>query len=179
MTINDLAFALVKNKDDTNAIKKWEKNIKSWEDEKSYPTLDEIYQMAYVIDLNPGELLTIRNRGRKQFYKESGDPPTRKHDWVEITENASLIFSGLGKTVGIFALIIFCVALYKFVDTFYGSTGGIVEDQVMLQQIQKSTGQENEIINDGSVENMVRRVRSEAAGTDDKSENENVISNET
>ena len=46
----------------------------------------------------------------------------------------------------------------------------------MLQQIQKTTGQENEVINDGSVQNMVTRIRRESNGIHDNPENE--ISNE-
>ena len=87
MTINDLAFEMVKDKEDIKAIKKLEKQIKAWEDEKVYPTLDDIYKMAYIIKINPGELLAIRNRGRKQFYRESDAPPKRKHDWIEISDN--------------------------------------------------------------------------------------------
>ena len=160
MTINDLAYALVKNKDDKELMKKWEKKITSWEEEKAYPTLEEIYQMAYIINLNPGELLEIRNRGRKQFYKESNDPPIKKHDWIEISDNASIIFSCISKSFGVIALIIFCVVLYKFVDTFFGKTGSIVEQEVIIRQIQNETDPEN-MVDDGSVANMVRRVRNE------------------
>ena len=162
MTINDLAFALVKNKEDTQAIKKWEKDITSWEEEKAYPTLEEIYQMAYIIDLNPGELLAIRNRGRKQFYKESDDPPSKKRHWIEISDDTVSVLIGLARLFIVFALLGFCVVLAKFMDTFYGPTGAIIEDQVIERQILKETGRENEIIDDGSVANMVRRVRSEA-----------------
>ncbi|MBR2290184.1 MAG: hypothetical protein IJ867_06315 [Clostridia bacterium] len=53
MTINDLAFEMVKDKEDTKARRKMEKKIASWEKEKAYPTLDDIYQMAYIIGVNP------------------------------------------------------------------------------------------------------------------------------
>ena len=107
MTINDLAFAMVKNKEDEKEIKECEKKIVFWENEKAYPTLEDIYQMAYIIGVKPGELLTIRNRGRKQFYRESDDSPVRKHDWIEISDNASLIFSGIAKLAGLFRIICF------------------------------------------------------------------------
>ena len=114
--------------------------------------------MAYIININPGELLAIRNRGRKQFYRESDDPPTRKHDWIEISDNASIIFSGLSRTFGIFALIIFFIVLYKFVDTFYGSTGSIVEQQVIVREIQNHTDPEN-MTEYNTVREMVRDLR--------------------
>ncbi|MBR1540795.1 MAG: hypothetical protein IJ629_06595 [Clostridia bacterium] len=174
MTINDLAFALVKNKDDKQTIKNWEKKIESWEKEKAYPTLDEIYQMAYIINLNPGELLAIRNRGRKQFYRESDDPPHKKKVWVELDENTTLVFIGLARLFGIFAIFGFCIVFAKFMDTFYGGTGAIIEDQVLERQIKQSTGRENEIVDDGSVENMVRRIKRENNGY----YSENEISNE-
>ena len=119
MTINDLAFEMVKNKDNINSIRKMEKKIKSWEKEKSYPTLDDIYQMAYIININPGELLAIRNRGRKQFYRESDDPPVQRHDWIEIGDDASLVFSSIVKLFSLFVLVLVVVVGYKFYDTFF------------------------------------------------------------
>ncbi|MBR2290185.1 MAG: hypothetical protein IJ867_06320 [Clostridia bacterium] len=103
-------------------------------------------------------MLAIRNRGRKQFYRENDDPPIKKHDWIEISDDASLIFSGIARTAGIFALIIFCVVLYKFVDTFYGSTGSIVEQEVIVRQIQNATDPEN-MTEYNTVQEMVRDLR--------------------
>ena len=174
MSISELAYKMVKNKDSAEEIKRLEKQIKSWEKEKSYPSLDDIYQLAYVININPGELLTFRNRGRKQFYKETAEQKIRKHDWVEISENASLIFSSAGKLFIVFAFFIFCIALYKFVDTYFGETGGIVVDQVITRDIQNHTGQENQIINDGTVSNMVKRIKKEEKN---RNSGENLIEN--
>ena len=173
MTINDLAFELTKDKSDTKTINAWEKKIKSWEDEKDYPTLDEIYQMAYIININPGELLAIRNRGRKQFYKEDNKLPSEKKHWYGLNEDAVWVFQGLARAFIIFVVFIFCFKFYQFIDTYYGETGGIVVDQVITQDIQKHTGQENEIINDGSVQNMVDRVKRESRGIHD-----NTVENE-
>ena len=160
MSINDLAFAMVKKKEDKQAIKKLEKKIQSWENEKSYPTLDDVYQMAYHIKINPGEFLAIRNRGRKQFFKGPGDTPTKRHDWIEISDNASIIFSSVSKLFGIVAIFLTVVVGAKFMDTFYGSTATEVEIDVMERQIQKSTDPDN-MINDGTVTNMIRRKNRE------------------
>jgi len=138
-----------------------EKKINSWENEKAYPTLDEIYQMAYIININPGELLAIRNRGRKQFYKDSDKLPSEKKHWFGFNEDTVWVFQGLARATIIFVAFIFCIYLYKFVDTYYGETGSIVVDQVITQDIQRHTGQENEIIDDGTVENMVTRIKRE------------------
>lgn len=174
MTINDLAYEMAKNKENTAEIKQFEKKIKAWENMKAYPTLEEIYQLAYIIEINPGELLALRNRGRKQFYRESDDPPTRRHDWIEISDNMSYILTALGRLTLIFGCIIGCIGLYKFVDTYFGKTGWIVEDQVMLREIQNKTDPEN-MINDGTVANMVHRIEKEAyeieEGTRDYEEN--------
>ena len=174
MTINDLAYEMAKNKENTAEIKQFEKKIKAWENMKAYPTLEEIYQLAYIIEINPGELLALRNRGRKQFYRESDDPPTRRHDWIEINDNMSYILTALGRLTLIFGCIIGCIGLYKFVDTYFGKTGWIVEDQVMLREIQNKTDPEN-MINDGTVANMVHRIEKEAyeieEGTRDYEEN--------
>lgn len=165
MTINDLAFEMVKDKDDKNAIKKLEKKIKSWENEKDYPTLDDIYQMAYIIEINPGELLAIRNRGRKQFYKESNDPPSKKHHWFEIDDDVVLVLIGFARLFGIFALFVFCIVLFKFVDTYFGSTGSIVEQEVIVRQIQNATDPEN-MTEYNTVQEMVKDVRKNGSVSD-------------
>ena len=148
---------MVKDKENTNLIKNMEKQIKSWEKEKSYPTLEDIYQIAYIIKINPGELLTLRNRGRKQFYRESDDPPIKRRNWIEISDDASIIFSVVTKFFVFFVLVIFSVVFYKFVDTFFGRTGSIVEQEVIVRQIQKNTDPEN-MVNDGTVSNMIHRL---------------------
>ena len=165
MTINDLAFEMVKDKDDKNAIKKLEKKIKSWENEKAYPTLDDIYQMAYIIEINPGELLAIRNRGRKQFYKESDEPPSKKHHWLEIDDDVVLVLIGFARLFGIFALFVFGIVLFKFVDTYFGSTGSIVEQEVIVRQIQNATDPEN-MTEYNTVQEMVKDVRRNGSVSD-------------
>lgn len=161
MTINDLAFEMISDKEDTDGIKKLERQIKSWENEKSYPTLEDIYLLAYTIKINPGELLAIRNRGRKQFYRESDDPPKKRHDWIEISDNASIIFSSFMKLFGLVTIVIVVVVGYKFYDVFLGGTATEIEKSVIEMQIDKHTNPEN-IINDGTVANMLRRKRRES-----------------
>ena len=149
---------MVKNKEDITSIKKLEKKIKSWEKEKSYPTLEDIYSMSYIIRVNPGELLAIRNRCRKQFYKESDDPSSiKRHDWIQISDDASIIFSVVTKFFVFFVIIMFSIVFYKFVDTFFGKTGSIVEQEVVLREIQKNTDPDN-MVNDGTVKNMIHRL---------------------
>ena len=148
---------MVKDKYNDNLIKDMEKQIKSWEKEKAYPTLEDIYQIAYIIKINPGELLALRNRGRKQFYRESDDPPIKRRNWIEISDDASIIFSVVTKFFVFFVLVIFSVVFYKFVDTFFGKTGSIVEQEVIVRQIQKNTDPDN-MVNDGTVKNMIHRL---------------------
>ncbi len=152
---------MTKDKTNDNLIKKMEKDIKSWENEKSYPSLEDIYQMAYIIKINPGELLAIRNRGRKQFFRESDDPPTKRHDWIQISDNFSIGFGLIVRTFLVFALIIFAVVVYKFTDTYFGETAGIVTEQIVVRDIQNWTEPEN-MVNDGTVRNMVKRVKNES-----------------
>lgn len=66
MTIEDLVFEINKRK------KKGEKDIDkktviSWETSKSYPELEMCYTLSYILDLNPTELLGLRNFERKKF----------------------------------------------------------------------------------------------------------------
>lgn len=177
MTINDLAFEMISDKEDSDGIKKLERQIKSWENEKSYPTLEDIYLLAYVIKINPGELLAIRNRGRKQFYRESDDPPKRRHDWIEISDNASIFFSCFMKLFGLVTIVIVVVVGYKFYDVFLGGTASEIEKSVIEMQIDKHTNPDN-IINDGTVSNMLKRKRGQSNGGLVTDQEENVIENE-
>ncbi len=66
MTVNDLVNEINKRK------KKDEKDIDiktviDWENSKSYPELDMCYKLAYILELNPTELLGLRNFERKKF----------------------------------------------------------------------------------------------------------------
>ena len=164
---------MISKKDDIEGKRKLEKQIKSWENEKSYPTLEDIYLLAYTIKINPGELLAIRNRGRKQFYKESDDPPVKRHDWIEISDNASIIFSCVINFFSVFVIILVVVVVYKFHDTFFGATATSIELDVMEKQIQKGIGEN--IINDGTVANMLRRKKKEeiygVTNTENQAEN--------
>ncbi len=128
--------------------------------------------MAYIININPGELLAIRNRGRKQFYRESDDPPTRKHDWIEISDNASIIFSCVMKFFSLFVIVLVVVAGYKFYDLFFGSSAGVIEQEVIEREIDRYTNPEN-MINDGTVKNMLDRKRKEGLGIDVESQRNN------
>ena len=51
----------------------------------------------------------------------------------------------------------FSIVFYKFVDTFFGKTGSIVEQEVVLREIQKNTDPDN-MVNDGTVKNMIHRL---------------------
>ena len=44
-----------------------EKTIKQWESSKAYPDLDMCYKLAYILEINPNELLWLRNYERKKF----------------------------------------------------------------------------------------------------------------
>ncbi len=157
ISISDLAFQMVKDKDNYDEVKRLEIKIKKWEDEKDFPSLDEMYQMAYIIPINPGELLEIRNTTRKNFIKEKDNSKVKKHDWIRISEDASIIFTLFVKIFSLAVGFIFIFWLLRFVDTFFGPTASIIEDEVVTRQIEEHTVENYEPINDGTVENMVKR----------------------
>lgn len=129
MTINDLAFAI-----DKNNVKKTEKKIKKWEACKAYPDLDDIYKLAYTIEINPGELLTIRNRGRKQFVRTS-EPKPKKHNLERLLDTSYYSFIVFARIFLIIATVVFIMWLLKFVDVFYGKTGAELEEKAITYQI--------------------------------------------
>lgn len=149
---------MAKNKENPAEIRKLEKKIKSWENLKSYPDLDEIYQLAYIIELNPGELLALRNRGRKQFFRDSNEPKDR-HDWVEISDNFAIYGSGFMKMFGVIGAAIFLIFISKAVDLFYGDSAERIEEEIIVRQIKEHT-EENYVPEDfGSVQNFLDESR--------------------
>jgi transcriptional regulator with XRE-family HTH domain len=132
MTINDLAFVI-----DKNNVKKVEKKIKNWEAGKDYPDLDDIYKLAYILEINPGELLTIRNRGRKQFVKKEEDKP-KKHDMMRALDISYYSIIAFARIFLAIALIVFVIWLLKFVDVFYGDTGAKLEQKAITYEINEA-----------------------------------------
>lgn len=161
MTINDLAFEMAKDKENRAEIKKLEKKINSWENLKAYPDLEDVYQLGYIIEINPGELLALRNRGRKQFYRESDDAPKKRKDWVEISDNFAIYGSAFMKLFGIFGVIFFAIWFARFVDIFWGDSAVKIEEEIVVRQIKEHTEENYVPINDGTVQNFLKRKNKE------------------
>lgn len=80
MSQEDLAFAL--SKDD---YEKTLKLIKYWEKGNGFPDLNQIYQLAEIIDIDPNEIFKLRENGRKSLsdVKQLTDKQVRKRDRIQ------------------------------------------------------------------------------------------------
>jgi len=123
-TINDLAFEMAKNKE---KVGEYEKKIKQWEKDKDYPNLDEIYLLAYSLEINPTDLMILRDRHRKNFVKTDKKKKVSKIDYDELKEYLYYITVVLGRFVGAFGIIAFSVVLAKLVKTAVVGNGGTAE----------------------------------------------------
>lgn len=123
-TINDLAFEIAKDKE---KVGEYEKKIKLWEKDKAYPSLDEIYLLAYSLEVNPTDLMILRDRHRKNFVKTDKKKKVSKIDYDELKEYLYYIAVALGRFVSAFGIIAFSVVLAKLVKTAVVGNGGTAE----------------------------------------------------
>jgi transcriptional regulator with XRE-family HTH domain len=140
MTVNDLAFAI-----DKNNVKKWENKIKKWEACKAYPDLNDIYKLAYIIEINPGELLVIRDRCRKQFIKDSKSQ-IKKRKLEKVLDASYDTFRVSARIFLLIAIVFFIMWLIKFVDVFYGNTAGEMVDKALTYQIDEYVNGETNVV---------------------------------
>ena len=73
-------------------------------------------------------------------------------------------------------IIIVVVVCYKFYDVFFGGTASEIEKSVIELQIDKHTNPDN-IINDGTVSNMLKRKRKGTSGGLVSDQDENTVEN--
>lgn len=156
MTINDLAFELRK-------YNVTEKDIKAWENDKAFPDLNTCYQLAYIININPTEILVFRDRQRKAFIKRSDKP---KKKWFNISEETKEnIYYVAEAGIKIFIILIaafvaraaamtFDSAINGDVDGFINTVERTIEDNVN----QNNTVFENNIEDKFIVENEDNNV---------------------
>jgi len=175
MSINDLAFAL-----DKENVREWEKKIKSWEANKSYPELEDIYKLAYILYINPTELLTIRNSSRKRFIKKTAEPK-KSHDWVTIFDNIEISSIIIGRTILFIGLCVFAWGFYNIVNIFFGD-GDKITERILVKQIKDNVNITNEIDNDFENTNSINQITNtevinNVVNTDVNAKNTNKISN--
>ena len=93
MSQEDLAFAL--NKED---YEKTLKVIKYWEKGNGFPDLNQIYKLAEIIEIDPNEIMQLRENGRKSLsdVKKLTDKQLRRRERIEANlEDLHLLFPAL------------------------------------------------------------------------------------
>ena len=121
LTVNDLAFAISKDKE---KVKECEKKINMWEKDKAYPDMNEIYALANVLDVNPTELLILRDRHRKTLAKKDVNKKCSKIDVDELKEYLYYIAPFLGKLVPFIGIIAFSVVYARLVAVAINGPNG-------------------------------------------------------
>lgn len=125
MTIEELAEEFSKSKIKVsykveNKFEYYKKKIKSWELNKDYPDLDEIYELSSILEINPNKLLIMRNTMRNNYKK------------INVFRKESKLFNEMPDTVYfaiqfILRVIIFLIIIFfivKYCILIYGFTNG-------------------------------------------------------
>lgn len=110
MTVNDLAFEISIDKE---KVKEYEKKIIKWEKDKDYPDMKEIYLLANAIEVNPTDLMILRDRHRKTLAKKDKEKKISKIDVDELKEYLYYIAAFLGKFVPFLGIIAFSVTFAR------------------------------------------------------------------
>ncbi len=138
MTINDLAFAMSKTKEQEE-VRSLEKKIDMWEKGRSNPSLEEIYDLSEVLGINPTELKELRDNPQKKFVKTYRDDMEYKAVTNGLKETLSDIIITWGKLAIIFVIILFCIYVIRLfnrsVDDISNSEKDDYSDNVITEYV--------------------------------------------
>lgn len=162
-SVSELAFEIAKNKEDT---KLYINKINMWEKEKDYPDLDEIYLLAYALEINPTDLMILRDRHRKNFVKSSKTKKKKKVwcDWEEVMLEVKALFSAAAQLFVIFASFYLCVQLARLVGAYKGppmdAVDNIVGEQItdFMDEYEGNTSNESNANSISNTENVVNLI---------------------
>lgn len=160
-SVSELAFEIARNKDDT---KLYIKKINMWEKEKDYPNLDEIYLLAYALEINPTDLMILRDRHRKNFVKSSKTKKKKKVwcDWEEVMLELRAYFSAITQLFAIFAVCYIGVQFARLEGAVNGppmdAVDNIVGEQITDFMNEYEGNTSNSIDNTENVSNILNTV---------------------
>lgn len=129
LTEEELSWKINNKKIDKKKIKKWEKGIE-------FPNLDEIYILASYLNLNPNELLNIRN----QIQEESQVEPNWffRHLFGKFFKIGKPGFKFVFEII-LGACVIFLAANFKKFEDMMGSDSSGVQEQLVIDIIKNET----------------------------------------
>ena len=136
MTISELCLAIKDRRIN-------EKTIKQWESSKAYPDLDMCYKLAYILEINPNELLWIRNYERKKFKVKKSK--TRTFWNAEVPDE---FFWAMKGVLGLILILIafYVIANYLKLQNAVLNGGGKEFDQILVNEVDKGINQiQNEV----------------------------------
>ena len=142
MTIQDLT------KEINNRKKKYdkeidEKTIMQWESSKSYPDLEMCYQLAYILDINPSELLNLRNYERKKFKVKKIKQRTFLNS--EVPDEFFWFLKGI-LGLALIMIAFYIVIQVKKLENAVVNGGGEEFEKVLVNEVDKNINQiENDV----------------------------------
>lgn len=112
MTVNDLAFKMSKTKEQEE-VRTYERKIEQWENGREDPSLDDIYLLADILDLNSTELKDLRDSKKKQFTKNYKDETNYKSFTNNLKETLSTVIYTWGKLAVIFVIVLMSIYIIR------------------------------------------------------------------
>ena len=127
------------------------KTIKNWEEGKDFPDLDMIYKLSFLFNLNPNELLNMKNTIQEQHRKEPNWSARRIGDKLLTFAKPGYNFlSFLSKVL----IAIMLVLVYKYIHISYEATDNptVLQTQHILgnylnEDSKNNSIEENNIVN--------------------------------
>ena len=96
-----------------------EKTVKDWEKGMKFPDLDMMYKLAEILELNPNELLRLRNKIQEDSYSKPNWSARRIGDkMLGVAKPGYQFVSFLSKVI----LAIILVLVYKYIHALYEAT---------------------------------------------------------
>ena len=155
MTIQDLVNEI------NNQKKKNEKDIDiktviEWESSKDYPELEMCYKLAYILELNPTELLGLRNFERKKFKTKK----TKRTIWnQEVPEEFFWAMKGIFGLAAIMVSFYIVVQVKKLESSYMNGDGKLektlvnsIEDKVNQNKVTNEYEYNNETKNNTNID---------------------------
>ena len=172
LTINDVAFALDKEK-----VKLYERKIKRWEANKDFPELEELYNLSFIIDINPTQMLEYREKFRKSFTKTESDMKRPSQLSSDLSEMFYIITRVALNIFLIIVAIVFCRGFMGLVNAVMGN-GDHLTEKVFVKQIDDEVNSTSNEFNNETNENMVNETNNNMTNethNEAKNETNNVV----
>lgn len=176
-TINDMAFEMSKTKEEED-VKKYEKKIIAWEKNLAYPNLEEAYLIGTTLgNIDPTELIILKDRHRKNLYKTNNKRKYKKVDWDKVKEYLYYFAITFMRFFIGFAIIFFAASVGKLYNVSLNGPGFSKQDEEIGRQIEVTKNMYNITDSSENIENNFNEENVNSLNIEDNDLDENLTNN--